>query len=52
MSGRIKILNGGVEVSPTDEPPLDYSYDQPGTFDEQCGTFGLDAFEVRGLEII
>lgn len=46
MSGRIKILKGGVPVSSNDSPALGYSYDVPGTFDIACGTFGLDAFQL------
>jgi Domain of unknown function (DUF305) len=46
MSGRIKILNGGIPVSETDVPVLGYEYDVPGEFDQSCGTFGLDAYKL------
>jgi hypothetical protein len=47
MSGRIKLLRDGVPVNQAgDEPPLGYEYGVPGTFDEGCGTFGLDAFQL------
>lgn len=46
MSGRIKILKDGVPVSTEDEPPLGYDYDEPGVFDETCGSYGLDAFQL------
>jgi len=46
MSGRIKILKDGVPVSTKDEPPLGYAYDEPGDFDQKCGTFGLDPFQL------
>jgi hypothetical protein len=46
MSGRIKLLQNGVPVNEADEPPLVYEYDVPGSFDEQCGTFALDAFQL------
>jgi Domain of unknown function (DUF305) len=46
MSGRIKILNGGVPVWDADGPVLGYEYDEPGAFDQSCGTYGLDAFQL------
>ncbi|CAB9517399.1 expressed unknown protein [Seminavis robusta] len=46
MSGRIKLMKNGELVSPEDEPPLGYTYDEPGAFDETCGTYGLDAFQL------
>lgn len=46
MSGRIKLFKDGVSVSSSDDPPLGYEYDIPGTFDKTCGTYGLDAFQL------
>ena len=46
MSGRIKLLRNGVPVSESDDPELGYEYDAPGTFDQGCGTYGLDAFRL------
>lgn len=46
MSGRIKLLRNGVPVSESDDPELGYEYDAPGTFDEGCGTYGLDAYQL------
>ena len=47
MTGRIKLLNGDWLVQHDDNlPELPYEYDQPGTFDQECGTFGLDAFQL------
>jgi hypothetical protein len=47
MSGRIKLLKGGVPVSDVDEPPLGYEYDPPADeFDEQCGTYALQEFQL------
>lgn len=46
MSGRVKLMRNGELLSPEDEPPLGYEYDRPGEFDEQCGTFGLDEFQL------
>lgn len=46
MAGRIKLLKDGVAVNASDEPAIEYTYDTPGTFDKECGTFGLDAFQL------
>ena len=46
MSGRIKLLSNGVPISEADEPSIDYEYDQPGEFDQKCGSFGLDNFQL------
>ena len=46
MSGRIKILKDGVPVNSEDDPPLGYTYDEPGIFDQSCGSFGLDPFQL------
>jgi len=46
MTGRIKLLKNGELINPSDSPPLGYDYDQPGSFDKQCGTFNLDAFQL------
>lgn len=46
MTGRIKLLRGGVEVSEADDPPLDFEYAAPGEFDKTCGSFGLDEFQL------
>ena len=50
MTGRIKLLKNGVPVNTTDAPPIEYEYDVPGEFDEQCGTFGLDNFQLPNLQ--
>jgi uncharacterized protein (DUF305 family) len=46
MSGRIKLLKDGLPINDADVPALGYSYDAPGSFDQKCGTFGLDAFQL------
>jgi uncharacterized protein (DUF305 family) len=46
MSGRIKLLKNGLAINENDVPALGYSYDTPGPFDQECGTFGLDAFQL------
>jgi hypothetical protein len=50
MTGRIKLLKDGVPVNTTDAPEIKYEYDTPGEFDKQCGTFGLDNYELPNLE--
>jgi Domain of unknown function (DUF305) len=46
MTGRIKLLQNGVPITSDNVPELTFSYDIPGPFDEKCGTFGLDAYQL------
>lgn len=46
MSGRIKLLQNGVPVNAADEPALGYEYDTPSAFDQTCGTYNLDSFQL------
>lgn len=46
MSGRIKLLQNGQPISVDDVPEIPYDYDVPGTFDETCGTHGLDDWQL------
>lgn len=48
MSGRIKLLKNGVPVNEVDDPPIyEYEYyDVPEPFDQACGTFGLQEFQL------
>ena len=47
MSGRIKFLDAqGNKVSEADTPVLPYSYDEITGHDKECGTFGLNPFEL------
>jgi hypothetical protein len=50
MSGRIKLLNGGVAIQMADTPELGYEYDVPIGHDIDCGTYGLDNFQLPHLE--
>jgi hypothetical protein len=50
MTGRIKLLKNGVPVAEADEPTLEYRYDTPGEFDDKCGTYGLDSFQLPNPE--
>jgi hypothetical protein len=46
MSGRIKLLKDGVPINPDNTPELGYLYDEPGPFDAECGSFGLDSYQL------
>jgi uncharacterized protein (DUF305 family) len=46
MAGRIKLLKGGLPINEDDVPAFEVSYVPPGPFDQQCGTYGLDAFQL------
>lgn len=46
MSGRIKLLQEDTLVQSNHHPALPYEYDIPGNFDTQCGTYGLDDFQL------
>lgn len=47
MTGRIKLLSGYKLVQhDTNLPEIPYEYDEPSIFDEKCGTFGLDTFQL------
>jgi hypothetical protein len=46
MTGRIKLMMNGAVLSELDTPEIDYEYDEPGPFDEACGTYNLDSFAL------
>lgn len=46
MSGRIKLLSQGEPINTADEPTIPYEYDAPSTYDETCGTYNLDAYQL------
>jgi hypothetical protein len=47
MTGRIKLLKDDEPIQPAiDLPALGYEYDAPGSFDQACGTFGLEEFQL------
>lgn len=48
MSGRIKLLDsdGNVINTEGDIPEIKYPYDQQSSFDESCGTYGLEQYQV------
>jgi uncharacterized protein (DUF305 family) len=50
MAGRIKLLRNGVAIAAEDTPELPYDYDDPGPFDAECGTFGLDSFQLPNAQ--
>jgi hypothetical protein len=47
MTGRVKLLQNGTPLqSISNLPEIPYDYDMPGPFDEKCGTFGLDSWQL------
>ena len=50
MTGRIKLLKNGIPIQEANVPDIPYEYDKPGTFDQKCGTFGLDKFQLPNVE--
>jgi Domain of unknown function (DUF305) len=50
MSGRIKLLKNGAPINETDVPPLEFVYDTPSDFDKECGTYGLDSYQLPNIE--
>ena len=46
MTGRIKLIGSdGSKVSEADTPAIPYKYDCVSSFDESCGTFGIEQFQ-------
>jgi len=50
MTGRIKLLKDDIPVSATNKPEIGYSYDVPSEYDTQCGTYGLNDFQLPNVE--
>mmetsp|Transcript_30403 Transcript_30403/g.29301 ORF Transcript_30403/g.29301 Transcript_30403/m.29301 type:complete len:411 (-) Transcript_30403:147-1379(-) len=47
MSGRFKLIDSdGKALYAADTPDLGYDYQVPGAFDTECGTYGLDNFQL------
>jgi hypothetical protein len=46
MTGRIKLLTDGIPVQTADFPEIPYEYDMPSDYDRECGTFGLEEFQL------
>jgi len=47
MTGRVKFIDSnGDPLTPADEPAIPYDYQVPSAYDESCGTFGLDEFQL------
>jgi hypothetical protein len=46
MSGRIKLLKNGEEIQHENMPELGYEYEVPSDHDLECGTYGLNAFQI------
>jgi len=46
MTGRIKLIGSdGSKVSEANTPAIPYEYDCVSSFDESCGTFGIEQFQ-------
>jgi hypothetical protein len=50
MTGRIKLLKNGIPINENNIPNITYSYRVPGSFDQNCGTFGLDGYQLPNDE--
>merc|ERR1712194_659048 len=50
MAGRVKLLNNGTPIHPTNIPAIDYIHPKPSAFDEDCGTYGLSPFQLPHAE--
>jgi len=47
MTGRIKLLDAdGIMLNEEDTPTIPYEYDHVSSYDETCGTFGLQDFQL------
>ena len=46
MTGRIKLLKDGEPLQELNTPQLGYEYDSPSDYDNECGTFGLEMFQL------
>jgi len=47
MTGRIKFVDeNGQPTNPTDFPAITYDYQVPSDYDQSCGTFGLEEFQL------
>jgi len=51
MTGRIKFVDeDGDVLESEDEPEIPYKYDKPSDYDQSCGTYGLDEFQLPNPE--
>ena len=51
MTGRMKFIDeNGVPLTPGEMPAIPYDYDVPSAYDESCGTFGLEDFQLPNAE--
>lgn len=52
MSGRIKLLDSAGNAINTegDVPEIQYQYDEPSSFDESCGTYGLEEYKLPNTD--
>jgi len=53
MSGRIKFVgDDGLAQIKGNSPALPYEYDQQSAFDEECGTYGLEEFQLPNSQCL
>ena len=46
-TGRIKLLKNDVAIKPdAHTPEIPYTYDNPSEYDKNCGTYGLEDFQL------
>ena len=51
MSGRFKFVTpSGAPINDVDTPILPYEYDVPSEYDQSCGSFGLEDFQLPNPE--
>ena len=51
MSGRIKLTRDGVPIQPdSDLPEIPYEYDVVTAYDQECGTYALEPFQLPNPE--
>jgi hypothetical protein len=50
MTGRIKLLKHGIPVKTKNFPEIPYEYDMPSDYDRECGTLGLEDFQLPNPE--
>merc|ERR1712241_1473900 len=51
MTGRIKFVDSNGDVLyPDDEPAIPYDYEVPSEYDQSCGTFGLEDFQLPNAQ--
>jgi len=51
MTGRIKFVDAaGSKITTANKPDIPYEYQQPTTYDESCGTYGVSGFQLPNTQ--